>query len=106
MALAERRGGMAEAALSQINTAFEVMRDGGEARFAEYYEGQLPKARALIARLPFSKESRGYWHGDGVLGAGEAFTDLNAASSRGVDMIVPLGRNEAGRQGKRTGDHR
>jgi hypothetical protein len=40
---------MAEAALSQINTAFEVMRDGGEARFAEYYEGQLPKARALVA---------------------------------------------------------
>jgi hypothetical protein len=54
----------------------------------------------------FSKESRGYWHDDGVLGAGEAFTDLNAASSRGVDMIVPLSRNEAGRQGKRTGDHR
>ena len=56
--------------------------------------------------LQFSKESRGYWHGDGVLGAGEAFTDLNAESSRGIDMIVPLGRNEAGRQGKRTGDHR
>jgi hypothetical protein len=53
MALAERRGdaAMAEAALSQINTAFEAMRDGGEARFAEYYEGQLPKARALVARL-------------------------------------------------------
>jgi len=56
--------------------------------------------------LQFSKESRGYWHGDGALGAGEAFTDLNAESSRGVDIIVPLDRNEAGRQGKRTGDHR
>ena len=51
--LAERRGdaAMAETALSQINTAFETMRDGGHAPNAAYYEGQLPKARALVARL-------------------------------------------------------
>jgi hypothetical protein len=50
---AERRGdvGMAETALSQINTAFETMRDGGDARNAALYERQLPGARALVARL-------------------------------------------------------
>ena len=42
---------MAETALSQINVAFETMRDGGNAPNAAYYEKQLPKARALVARL-------------------------------------------------------
>jgi tetratricopeptide (TPR) repeat protein len=53
MLIAERRrdAGMAATALSQINTAFESMRDGGQAPNAAYYEQQLPKARALIARL-------------------------------------------------------
>src|SRR5262249_52394079 len=50
MLLAERRGdaAMAEIALSQINTAFETMRDGGHAPYAVFYEEQLPTARALV----------------------------------------------------------
>jgi hypothetical protein len=53
MHLAERRGdaAMAETAHDQINMAFETMRDGGNASSAAYYETQLPKARALVARL-------------------------------------------------------
>jgi len=53
MHLAERRGdaAMAEAALSQINAAFEMMRNGGNSPSATYYEQQLPNARALVARL-------------------------------------------------------
>jgi hypothetical protein len=53
MLLAERRrdAAIAETALSQINTAFETMRDGGHAPNAAYYERQLPRARALVARL-------------------------------------------------------
>ena len=53
MLLAERRGhaAMAETALGQINTAFETMRDGGHRPNAAYYEQQLPRARALVARL-------------------------------------------------------
>jgi hypothetical protein len=53
MLLAERRrdAAIAETALSQINTAFETMRDGGHAPYAAYYEQQLPRARALVARL-------------------------------------------------------
>jgi hypothetical protein len=42
---------MAETALSQINTAFETMRDGGHVPNAAYYERQLPRARALVVRL-------------------------------------------------------
>jgi tetratricopeptide (TPR) repeat protein len=51
--LAQRRGdaAMAETALSQINTAFETMRDGGDARSAAFYEERLPIARAIVARL-------------------------------------------------------
>ena len=51
--LAERRGdaAMAKTALSQINAAFETMRDGGNAPSAAYYEQQLPRARAIVARL-------------------------------------------------------
>jgi len=53
MLLAERRGDatMAETAFSQINAAFQTLRDGGHARNAAYYERQLPWARALVARL-------------------------------------------------------
>jgi tetratricopeptide (TPR) repeat protein len=53
MLLAERRGdaAMAKTALSQIDAAFETMRDGGNAPRAAYYERQLPRARALVARL-------------------------------------------------------
>ena len=51
--LAERRGdaAMAKTALSQINAAFETMRDGGDAPSAAYYEQQLSRARAIVARL-------------------------------------------------------
>jgi hypothetical protein len=42
---------MAETALSQINTAFEALRDGGDVASAAIYERQLPRARALVARL-------------------------------------------------------
>jgi len=53
MVLADRRKdvAMAKNALSQINTAFETMRRGGHAPNAAYYEHQLPRARALVARL-------------------------------------------------------
>jgi tetratricopeptide (TPR) repeat protein len=50
MLLAERRsdGTMANQALTQIETAFAVARDGADAASASYFEGQLPKARALV----------------------------------------------------------
>jgi tetratricopeptide (TPR) repeat protein len=53
MLLAERRGdaAMAETALSQINAALETLRDGGDAPYAASYERQLPRARAIVARL-------------------------------------------------------
>jgi len=53
MLLAERRrdAAMAKTALGQINTAFETVRDGGDARQAAYFEARLPRARALVARL-------------------------------------------------------
>jgi tetratricopeptide (TPR) repeat protein len=53
MLLAERRRDavIATAAFSQINTAFEMYRDGGYAERAAYFEQQLPRARALVARL-------------------------------------------------------
>jgi hypothetical protein len=53
MLLAERRkdGAMAETALSHIETAFEAMRDGGDAFSASHFDQQLPRARALVARL-------------------------------------------------------
>jgi hypothetical protein len=53
MLLADRHkdATMAETALSQINTAFETMRDGGDAPSAAFYEQQLPRARAIVARL-------------------------------------------------------
>jgi tetratricopeptide (TPR) repeat protein len=53
MFLAERRGdvAMATTALSQINTAFETIRDGGDASSAAFYKQQLPKAHEIVARL-------------------------------------------------------
>ena len=53
MYLADRRRdvSMAETALVQINTAFETMRDGGNALSAAYYGRQLSRARAIVARL-------------------------------------------------------
>jgi hypothetical protein len=53
MLIAERRedAAMAETALSQINTAFETMRDGGNASSAAHFEWQLSRARALVSRL-------------------------------------------------------
>jgi hypothetical protein len=53
MYLSERRrdAAMAETAYHQINTAFETMRDGGDASSAANYERHLPKARALVERL-------------------------------------------------------
>jgi len=53
MLIAERRKdvAIAETALSQINAAFETMRDGGNAPSAAYYERQLFRARALVSKL-------------------------------------------------------
>jgi len=60
MLLAERRkdSAMAKTALSQINTAFETMRGGGDAASAAYYEQQLPMARAIVARLGKARSAR------------------------------------------------
>ena len=51
--LAARRGDatMAEMALSQINTAFETLRDGGDAARSETYGRLLPRARAIVSQL-------------------------------------------------------
>ena len=51
--LAERRGdaAMAKTALSQINTAFETMGDGGHAPGAAFLEQYRARARALVERL-------------------------------------------------------
>ncbi|MGH6839150.1 MAG: hypothetical protein ACREDT_10185 [Methylocella sp.] len=53
MVLAERRGDakMAKLAVQQIEAAYAVSRDGGDAPSAAYYEAQLPKARALAQKL-------------------------------------------------------
>jgi hypothetical protein len=53
MLLAERRGdlGMAETAVSQINTAFETMRGSGPTQSAAELELMLSNARTLVARL-------------------------------------------------------
>ena len=60
MLLAERRrdAAMAKTALSQINTAFETTRDGGDARSAAFFEGQLPRARDLVTRLGKARSAR------------------------------------------------
>jgi tetratricopeptide (TPR) repeat protein len=51
--IAERRGagGMAETAFSQLNTAYDTMRDGGHVPFVTLYERLLPWARAIVVRL-------------------------------------------------------
>jgi tetratricopeptide (TPR) repeat protein len=60
MLLADRRrdAAMAKTALSQISAAFETMRDGGHGPNAAYYEEQLPKARAIVARLGKARSAR------------------------------------------------
>jgi hypothetical protein len=60
MLLAERRRDavMAEAAFSQINTAFETVRDGGHAPSAAYYQRHLLTARALVSRLRGQRTAR------------------------------------------------
>jgi hypothetical protein len=42
---------MAATAVSQIERALAVLRDAGHAPFAQYYEAQLPRARAIRDRL-------------------------------------------------------
>jgi hypothetical protein len=53
MLLAEQRNdaSMAQTALSQINMAFETLRDGGHAQWAGYFEAHLALARAVVERL-------------------------------------------------------
>ena len=53
MVLAERidNSSKARAAVEQIEVALATMREGGHAPAAAYYEGQLPRARALLDRL-------------------------------------------------------
>jgi hypothetical protein len=53
MTIAERHqdAGMAERALVQVNTAFEMLRDGGNMQGAAMFEQKLPVARDLVARL-------------------------------------------------------
>jgi hypothetical protein len=51
--IAERRRDvtMAETAHSQISAAFETLRESGSARSARYYELQMLRGQALVARL-------------------------------------------------------
>jgi tetratricopeptide (TPR) repeat protein len=53
MLIADRTndGAVAETALQQIQTAYEKLRDGGHQQWAAYYEGQLPRAKAIRDRL-------------------------------------------------------
>jgi hypothetical protein len=53
MRLADRRGdaGLAATAVSQIEQAVAMTRDGGHVPLAQYYEAQLPQARAIRDRL-------------------------------------------------------
>jgi hypothetical protein len=53
MLFAERRrdAKMAKLALQQIEAAFAVSRDGGDASPAADFEAELPKARALVQKL-------------------------------------------------------
>lgn len=53
MRLADRRGdaALAAMALKQIEQALALLRDAGHVPFAEFYEAQLPEARAIRDRL-------------------------------------------------------
>jgi len=42
---------LAEAAAAQIKTAFETLREGGQAPWAAYFEAQSPKAQAVCDRI-------------------------------------------------------
>jgi exonuclease VII small subunit len=59
--LAERLGDVTKARLGiqQIEVAFAIMRDGGNAPAAAYYEAQLLKARSLLDLLT-SRSKRGF----------------------------------------------
>ena len=53
MLIADRTndGALAETAVSQIQMAFDTLRDGGHEQWAAYFEAQLPKAQAIRDRL-------------------------------------------------------
>jgi tetratricopeptide (TPR) repeat protein len=70
--LAQRRrdAAMAETALSQINEAFETMRDGGDARQAAYFEARLGENDIPPERLAAK-----------LVEIAERFKDLQAAAS-------------------------
>jgi hypothetical protein len=42
---------MAESAVTQIETAYSTLRDGGQAPWAAEFQAQLPKAQAIRDRL-------------------------------------------------------
>src|SRR5262249_24169775 len=65
MLVAERREDAStdEIAASQITAAIETMRDSANASDAEYYERQLAKANALVARLRGREGHHGREHG-------------------------------------------
>jgi hypothetical protein len=42
---------LAEAAAAHIKTAFETLREGGQAPWAAYFEAQSPKAQAVCDRI-------------------------------------------------------
>jgi hypothetical protein len=51
--LADRRADLAlgERALAQIEAAFDLFHEAGQAPLAAFFEAELPKARALVERL-------------------------------------------------------
>ena len=53
MLIADRTndGVLAETAVSQIQTAYEALRDGGQQQWAANFKAQLPKAQAIRDRL-------------------------------------------------------
>ena len=53
MLIADRTndGAVAETAAAQIETAYQTLRSGGQARWAAHYETQLRKAQAIRDRL-------------------------------------------------------
>jgi hypothetical protein len=53
MLIADRtkNGELADNAVTKIATAYETLRDGGQQRWAAYFEKQLPGAQAIRDRL-------------------------------------------------------
>jgi len=59
IALMQRRdAAMAKTVLSQINTASEMLRHGGDVPSVAYYKEHLPWARAVVARLGKARSAR------------------------------------------------